>query len=83
MLAQLDYLPYKWTGEEVAKTPEAQIAAATTEVPKGHFSTRWNNTPSELKELWTPGEENESGQRRADGLRGTHTGSKSTASPAR
>ncbi|MFT3864893.1 MAG: L,D-transpeptidase family protein [Solirubrobacterales bacterium] len=58
MLAQLDYLPYKWTGEEVAKTPEAQIAAATTEVPKGHFSTRWKNTPSELKELWTPGEEN-------------------------
>jgi hypothetical protein len=58
MLAELDYLPYKWTGEEVAKTPEAQIAAATTEVPKGHFSTRWKNTPSELKELWTPGEEN-------------------------
>lgn len=58
MLAQLDYLPFKWTGEEVAKTPEAQVAAATTEVPKGHFSNRWKNTPSELKELWTPGEEN-------------------------
>jgi hypothetical protein len=58
MLAQLGYLPYKWSGEEVAKTPEAQIAAATTEVPKGHFSPRWSNTPSELKELWTPGEEN-------------------------
>ncbi|HTR75609.1 MAG TPA: L,D-transpeptidase family protein [Solirubrobacterales bacterium] len=58
MLAQLGYLPYKWTGEEVAKTPEAQVAAATTEVPKGHFSPRWGNTPSGLKELWTPGEEN-------------------------
>jgi L,D-transpeptidase catalytic domain len=58
MLAQLHYLPYKWTGEEVAKTPEAQVAAATTEVPKGHFNTRWNNTPAGLKELWTPGEEN-------------------------
>lgn len=58
MLAGLDYLPYKWTGEEVAKTPEAQVAAATTEAPKGHFSPRWKNTPSGLKELWTPGKEN-------------------------
>jgi lipoprotein-anchoring transpeptidase ErfK/SrfK len=58
MLAQLGYLPYKWTGENVAKTPEAQVAAATTEAPKGHFSPRWNNTPSGLKELWTPGKSN-------------------------
>jgi L,D-transpeptidase-like protein len=58
MLAELDYLPYKWTGEGVAKTPEAQVAAATTEAPKGHFSPRWGNTPSGLKELWTPGESN-------------------------
>jgi hypothetical protein len=58
MLAELGYLPYKWTGEEVAKTPEAQVAAATTEAPKGHFSPRWGNMPSGLKELWTPGEEN-------------------------
>ncbi|HEX4305194.1 MAG TPA: L,D-transpeptidase family protein [Solirubrobacterales bacterium] len=58
MLAQLGYLPYKWTGEGVAKTPEAQVAAATTEAPKGHFSPRWKNTPSGLKELWTPGKAN-------------------------
>ena len=58
MLAQLGYLPFKWTGEEVAKTPEAQVAAATTKVPKGHFSPRWKNTPSGLKELWAPGEAN-------------------------
>jgi hypothetical protein len=58
MLAGLDYLPYKFAGEEVAKTPEAQVAAATTEAPKGHFSPRWSNTPSGLKELWTPGEAN-------------------------
>ena len=58
MLAGLDYLPYKWSGEEVAKTPEAQVAAATTETPKGHFSPRWSNTPSGLKALWTPGEAN-------------------------
>jgi L,D-transpeptidase catalytic domain len=58
MLADLGYLPYKWSGEEVAKTPEAQVAAATTETPKGHFSPRWSNTPQGLKELWTPGEAN-------------------------
>jgi hypothetical protein len=58
MLAQLGYLPFKWTGEGVAKTPEAQVAAATTEAPKGHFAPRWKNTPAGLKELWTPGEAN-------------------------
>ena len=58
ILAGLGYLPYKWNGEEVAKTPEAQVAAATTETPKGHFSPRWGNMPSGLKELWTPGEAN-------------------------
>jgi L,D-transpeptidase catalytic domain/Putative peptidoglycan binding domain len=52
MLAELDYLPYKFTGEIVDKTPEAQVAAATTETPKGHFAPRWSNTPSGLKELW-------------------------------
>jgi hypothetical protein len=56
MLAQLGYLPWKWNGEEVAKTPEAQVAAATTEAPKGHFSPRWGNMPAGLKELWNPGE---------------------------
>jgi peptidoglycan hydrolase-like protein with peptidoglycan-binding domain len=52
MLAELGYLPYKFTGEIVDKTPEAQVAAATTETPKGHFTPRWVNTPSGLKELW-------------------------------
>jgi peptidoglycan hydrolase-like protein with peptidoglycan-binding domain/lipoprotein-anchoring transpeptidase ErfK/SrfK len=52
MLAELGYLPYKFTGEIVGKTPEAQVAAATTETPKGHFTPRWGNTPSGLKELW-------------------------------
>src|SRR6185369_10632629 len=36
----------------VKKTPEAQVAAATTETPKGHFAPRWDNTPSGLKEIW-------------------------------
>jgi hypothetical protein len=56
MLAELGYLPWKFNGEEVAKTPEAQVAAATTEAPNGHFSPRWGNMPSGLKELWNPGE---------------------------
>ncbi|HXF32912.1 MAG TPA: L,D-transpeptidase family protein [Solirubrobacterales bacterium] len=52
MLAELGYLPYKFTGEIVAKTPAAQVAAATTETPNGHFTPRWSNTPSRLKEIW-------------------------------
>ena len=52
MLAELGYLPYKFTGEIVAKTPEAQVAAATTETPNGHFTPRWSNTPAGLKEIW-------------------------------
>ena len=52
MLAELGYLPFKFSGEIVGKTPEAQVAAATTETPKGHFTPRWGNTPSGLKELW-------------------------------
>jgi peptidoglycan hydrolase-like protein with peptidoglycan-binding domain len=52
MLAELGYLPYDFNGEIVKKTPEAQVAAATTETPKGHFTPRWGNTPSGLKNLW-------------------------------
>ncbi|OJU85440.1 MAG: hypothetical protein BGO11_00325, partial [Solirubrobacterales bacterium 70-9] len=52
MLAELGYLPWKFTGEIVKKTPEAQVAAATTETPNGHFTPRWSDTPSGLKELW-------------------------------
>lgn len=52
MLAELGYLPYKFVGEIVPKTPEAQVAAATTETPKGHFTPRWHNTPKGLKEIW-------------------------------
>jgi L,D-transpeptidase catalytic domain/Putative peptidoglycan binding domain len=56
LLAQGGYMPVKWTGEDVAKTPEGEAAAAT-DAPKGHFTMRWKSTPAELKELWTPGEE--------------------------
>jgi lipoprotein-anchoring transpeptidase ErfK/SrfK len=61
MLAQLHYLPVDWkanSGEEVKKTPEGEVAAAT-EPPHGNFTWRWHETPAGLKELWTPGEENQ------------------------
>jgi hypothetical protein len=58
MLAQLGYMPNSWKadkGEEVALTPEAEMRAAT-EPPSGKFDWRFHNTPSQLKELWSPGE---------------------------
>jgi peptidoglycan hydrolase-like protein with peptidoglycan-binding domain len=61
MLAQLGYMPNDWKadkGEEVALTPEAQVRAAT-EPPSGHFEWRFHNTPTSLKELWSPGGEEE------------------------
>ncbi len=56
LLSQAGYTPYEWTGENVAKTPEAEAAAAT-DPPKGHFAPRWHNMPATLKEAWNPGEE--------------------------
>lgn len=58
LLAQTGYLPVEWkpTGPPVAKTPEAQVHAAT-DPPSGHFSWRYHDTPASLKELWSPGEE--------------------------
>jgi hypothetical protein len=60
LLAEADYLPVDWkasSGEEVQKTPEAEVRAAT-EAPHGHFTWRWHDAPAGLKELWTPGKEN-------------------------
>jgi peptidoglycan hydrolase-like protein with peptidoglycan-binding domain len=60
MLADLGYMPNEWSpksgAEKVALTPEAQVRAAT-EPPEGEFDWRWKSTPSGLKELWKPGEE--------------------------
>jgi peptidoglycan hydrolase-like protein with peptidoglycan-binding domain len=56
LLSEAGYTPYKWTGENVAKTPEAEAAAAT-DAPKGHFAPRWHDMPATLKEAWNPGEE--------------------------
>jgi hypothetical protein len=56
LLAQGGYLPVDWTpaGADVAKTKGAESAAAA-QAPKGTFTWRYANTPSELKQQWTPG----------------------------
>jgi peptidoglycan hydrolase-like protein with peptidoglycan-binding domain len=56
LLSEAGYTPYEWTGENVAKSPEGEAAAAT-DPPKGHFAPRWHNMPATLKEAWNPGEE--------------------------
>jgi peptidoglycan hydrolase-like protein with peptidoglycan-binding domain len=57
LLALEGYLPVTWTGDDVAQTKRAELAAATAP-PSGTFSWRYPNTPPELQSLWTPGEPN-------------------------
>ena len=58
LLAQLDYLPLRWTPTRRAPdTLQAQLAAATT-APAGSFSWRFTNTPRSLVALWQPGRDN-------------------------
>lgn len=56
LLAQGGYLPLDWkpAGDDVARTKAAESAAAT-QAPKGTFTWRYANTPSELRKQWTPG----------------------------
>jgi L,D-transpeptidase catalytic domain len=56
LLAQAGYLPVDWTptGTPVAHTRAAESRAASN-APAGSFSWRYPNTPSELKDQWTPG----------------------------
>ena len=60
LLAQAGYLPLDWTpdGAPVARTPAAELQAAVNP-PKGHFSWRYPNTPSELQALWSEGSPNQ------------------------
>jgi hypothetical protein len=60
LLAQAGYLPLDWTpaGAPVARTPRAELQAAVAP-PKGHFSWRYPNTPSELQALWSEGSPNQ------------------------
>ncbi len=56
MLALLGYLPlnFKYHGAGVSSNPAAEEAAAV-KPPKGRFTWRWRNVPSELRNLWQPG----------------------------
>jgi hypothetical protein len=60
LLAQAGYLPLEWApaGAPVARTPRAELQAAV-QPPKGHFSWRYPNTPSELQALWSEGSPNQ------------------------
>jgi L,D-transpeptidase catalytic domain len=60
LLAQLGYLPLDWqpTGDPVAASPGAQLAAALSP-PPGRFSWRYPNTPAELVALWHVGQRDE------------------------
>ncbi len=59
LLAEQGYLPVDWKpdGGAVARTPSAELRAAV-EPPKGHFSWRYGNVPSGLREAWSAGKEN-------------------------
>lgn len=54
LLANLGYLPLRFKGAHVAKTPEDQEAAAINP-PKGKFDWRYANTPAPLRGMWAPG----------------------------
>jgi hypothetical protein len=60
LLAEAGYLPLDWApaGAPVARTPRAELLAAV-DPPKGHFSWRYPNTPSELQALWSEGSWNQ------------------------
>ena len=53
LLAQAGYLPLDWqpSGPPVARTPRAELRSAV-DPPKGRFSWRYPNSPSELRALW-------------------------------
>ena len=57
LLAQLGYLPLRWTSTtKVPDTLEGQLEAATN-APAGSFSWRYKNTPRSLVALWQPGQD--------------------------
>jgi hypothetical protein len=58
LLAQLGYLPVTWAAKtgDAGPTLGAQVQAAANP-PAGTFSWRYGNTPSQLVDLWKPGEE--------------------------
>ena len=59
LLAQLGYLPLRWSAREAGPTATqaAQVAAAV-HPPAGAFTWRYGNVPDSLRKLWRPGSEN-------------------------
>jgi hypothetical protein len=59
LLAETGYLPLEWkpSAGAVAHTPSAEVRAAVNP-PKGSFSWRYRNTPSQLRALWSVAEAN-------------------------
>jgi peptidoglycan hydrolase-like protein with peptidoglycan-binding domain len=57
LLAQLHWLPLRWTGATVGRTPAAQLGAAIS-APRGAFAWRYPHVPKELRALWAPGSAN-------------------------
>jgi hypothetical protein len=60
LLADAGYLPVSWqpSGAPVARTPAAEVAAAT-DPPDGSFSWRYGNVPHELSHMWIAGQPNQ------------------------
>jgi len=59
ILAQLGYLPLRWSpkGAAPSATQDAQVAAAV-DPPAGTFAWRYGNVPGSLRALWRPGDWN-------------------------
>jgi L,D-transpeptidase catalytic domain len=60
LLADTGYLPVAWhaDGRPVARRRLAEINAAVTP-PNGTFSWRYPHTPTQLRQLWNPGQPNQ------------------------
>jgi len=55
LLARAGYLPLRWQpASDPPSTPAEEISAAVSP-PDGHFSWRFQQTPSSLRTLWKPG----------------------------
>jgi hypothetical protein len=60
LLADAGYLPVVWhpDGDPVPRRQLAEVDAAV-QPPTGTFSWRYPNTPTQLQQLWSPGEPNQ------------------------
>lgn len=58
MLAQLQYLPVRWSPAAPAASAHCACDLDLTDPPAGSFSWRWSQLPSSLVQLWVPGADN-------------------------